>query len=487
MAFTPLTFVLSSILICGIVAWILHTKSTSSKNLPPGPKAYPLVGCIPELLFLAYVKGLDKAAIMKYLTDKYGAIYCLNIFGYETIVLTDHLTIKEAYQNPFLSNRANSKLAHQLPGKTWIDYNDAKTHRKIILGALSGKYGFKRGVIEDRILRECEILKDAVKTHNGNVFDIQLYIRNATASVMFSVFIGVHLDWNNEGLKQVMKANSDRMNLAFKSFASRIFIPSNPLFESELHRKMMSCNEFVLSYVDNLIVTHERSKNEITNITDVYLQELHSSDPQLDKDFLREGLNMLVAAGFDSTVFVLSRLITLIAAHTKIQERVQQEMDQVVGRNQVPCLSDKDKLHYTQATICELLRRGQASASNPHTASQETTLKGYTIPKGATLIALNSMIRHDATMWPDPDTTRPERFLDEHGNFQEPTELFVFGTGRRKCAGETLAKMELFLFLTNLLHRFTFELPDGIVPFFSRWNGFDNDFDATCQVQAFPR
>ena len=146
---------------------------------------------------------------MKYLTDKYGAMYRLNIFGYETIILTDPLSIKEPYQNPILSNR--SAVLSNLFGKTWIDYNNAKTHRKIIVGALNGKYGFKRGAIEDRILRECDILLDSIKTHNGDVFDIQSYIRNATGSIMFSIFIGAHFDWNNEGLKQVIKANTDRV------------------------------------------------------------------------------------------------------------------------------------------------------------------------------------------------------------------------------------------------------------------------------------
>ena len=38
---------------------------------------------------------------------------------------------------------------------------------------------------------------------------------------------------------------------------------------------------------------------------------------------------------------------------------------------------------------------------------------------------------------------------------------FCFISGRRVCMGETLAKMELFLFFSSLMHRFKFELPPG--------------------------
>ena len=41
--------------------------------------------------------------------------------------------------------------------------------------------------------------------------------------------------------------------------------------------------------------------------------------------------------------------------------------------------------------------------------------------------------------------------------------IFAF-TGRRVCLGETVAKKELFLLFTHLLHQFTFVLPDDAPP-----------------------
>lgn len=41
-------------------------------------------------------------------------------------------------------------------------------------------------------------------------------------------------------------------------------------------------------------------------------------------------------------------------------------------------------------------------------------------------------------------------------------DLISFFAGRRVCLGESLARMELFLFFTSLLQRFCFTPPPGV-------------------------
>ena len=74
------------------------------------------------------------------------------------------------------------------------------------------------------------------------------------------------------------------------------------------------------------------------------------------------------------------------------------------------------------------------------TVSREVTkddhYKGHLIPKGAQIMANNWAISRDATEYPEPETFRPERFLQPDW----PREAFMpFATGSRACIGKRFA------------------------------------------------
>jgi len=57
---------------------------------------------------------------------------------------------------------------------------------------------------------------------------------------------------------------------------------------------------------------------------------------------------------------------------------------------------------------------------------------------------------------------RPERYLDEDGatgeqKFSPSPYVLPFGVGRRRCLGESLAKVELYLFTCSILRHFSVE------------------------------
>ena len=68
----------------------------------------------------------------------------------------------------------------------------------------------------------------------------------------------------------------------------------------------------------------------------------------------------------------------------------------------------------------------------------------YSIPKGTQVWPNLHELLHDERHWEDPHKFDPSRFLDAEGKFTGiPPSFKPFGTGRRVCIGESLAKSEL--------------------------------------------
>ena len=142
--------------------------------------------------------------------------------------------------------------------------------------------------------------------------------------------------------------------------------------------------------------------------------------------------------------------------------RVQEELDAVVGRSRMPSLDDQPHLPYTEATLCEILRRSTVVPLGTfHATSRNTTLGGYTIPEGTTVIPLLYACHMDPRLWEDPENFDPRRFIDSEGGVKKPKQFIPFGTGRRMCLGNVLARSELFLFFTSILHVFDLAQPEG--------------------------
>ncbi|XP_072017224.1 cytochrome P450 2U1-like [Amphiura filiformis] len=96
-----------------------------------------------------------------------------------------------------------------------------------------------------------------------------------------------------------------------------------------------------------------------------------------------------------------------------------------------------------------------------HAAAEDTTLFGYAIPKGTMFIANIWGVHNDPDTWPNPDKFDPGRFLDGNGHLVENKDLIPFSAGRRICLGENLARIEIFLFITHILHQFELSVPEG--------------------------
>lgn len=88
-------------------------------------------------------------------------------------------------------------------------------------------------------------------------------------------------------------------------------------------------------------------------------------------------------------------------------------------------------------------------------------MNGFTIPAGAQVIPLIQSVHMDPTLWDKPEEFIPERFIGPDGAVHRPDFFMPFGVGRRRCLGDTLARMEMFLFFACLMHGYDISLPEN--------------------------
>jgi len=75
-------------------------------------------------------------------------------------------------------------------------------------------------------------------------------------------------------------------------------------------------------------------------------------------------------------------------------------------------------------------------------------------PGGTQIIPLLTAVHFDPEAFPEPHQFNPQRYIDGNGNFVPHPNIVPFGVGKRRCLGESLAKVELFTFFANLMHNF---------------------------------
>ena len=88
-----------------------------------------------------------------------------------------------------------------------------------------------------------------------------------------------------------------------------------------------------------------------------------------------------------------------------------------------------------------------------HVVLANTTYKGYSFDRKTFIIPNLSEVHGDPMIFPDPDKFCPDRFLDNEGRFHAHPAMVAFGIGKRECLGKSLAKQEMFLFTSCLLHQ----------------------------------
>ncbi|KAJ4980866.1 hypothetical protein NE237_031703 [Protea cynaroides] len=169
-----------------------------------------------------------------------------------------------------------------------------------------------------------------------------------------------------------------------------------------------------------------------------------------------------IAGATDSTSINVEWAMAELMLHPEELRKAKEELDQVVGMNNIVEESHLSKLPYLDAVLKEAHRlHPVVPLLVPHRSSADCTVGGYTVPKGSTVFINVWKMHRDPNEWENPSDFIPERFLADSDNYDYKGNNFnylPFGSGRRICVGIPLATKMAFYVIASLLHSFEWEM-----------------------------
>ncbi|KAM6963011.1 cytochrome P450 2J2-like [Aplochiton taeniatus] len=400
----------------------------------------------------------------------YGNVFRLYLGTEKTVFVSGYNTVKEALvtqaenfvDRPF--TYLGEKIYSGTTGGLFLSNGKIWTRQRRFALTTLHSFGLGKRSMEQSICEESRFLQEEMENEKGKPFNPASLFNNAVSNIICQLVFGKRFDYSDHHFQTMLKCMNEAVQLE-GSIWGQLYeaFPGVMKYLPGRHNDIFSYYETIKVFINGEIQRHRQDLNPSCprDYIDTYLIEMENHKEEPEEGFDEANLVLcsldMFLAGTETTSMTLQWALIFLIKHPHIQEKVQAEIDSVIGRCRQPTMTDRPNLPYTDAVIHEVQRMGNIVPLNvPRMAAIDTTLGGYFIPKGTSLIPILNSVLFDKTEWESPDTFHPEHFLNDQGKFRKRDAFLPFSAGKRVCLGEGLAKMELFLFFVSLFQKFKF-------------------------------
>ncbi|XP_044161169.1 cytochrome P450 2C5-like [Bufo gargarizans] len=437
-------------------------KGKSKGKMPPGPTPLPILGNILQLNGKEVFKSLNK------LSEKYGPVYTIHMGMDPVVVLCSCDAVKEALieNSEDFGARGHMPLLDRISsgGHGVVSSNGErwKQLRRFSLMTLRN-FGMGKRSIEQRIQEEAQFLTEEFGKSNGQPLDATFYFAKAVSNVICSVVFGHRFEYEDKEFLKLLGFLEE----VFKGFSSAWGQMYNvyPKFMEKIpgpHQKLFNAIDGIQAFIKQRVKVHKETldPSDPRDFIDCFLNKMEQEKDIPETEFHIEAIVNttfdLFGAGTETVSTTLRYGLMILLKHPDVEERIHQEIDQVIGRNRAPSIEDRSHMPYMDAVIHEIQRFiDLIPLGLPHKVTRDLMFRDFFIPKGTTIFPMLSSVQQDPKHFKYPHQFNPGHFLDDNGKFIRNDGFMPFSSGKRICLGEGLAKMELFLFLTTILQNFS--------------------------------
>lgn len=275
------------------------------------------------------------------------------------------------------------------------------------------------------------------------------------SKVLFGANIGERATEVGERLEILMEFFATQMNFVTRFLPRGMQTPGQKRFRSavaDLDR-----------IVYGIIADRRRSPEPGDDLLSILLGARFDDGSALTDKQLRDEVMTLFLAGHETTSLALSWTFALLGQNPSVEEKLVQEVDQVLGgRASTP--ADLPRLSYATRVLKESMRLYPPAWILARQAVRDVEIAGVMIPKRAFVTMSQWVMHRDSRYWIEPERFVPDRWTEDFERTLPKFVYFPFGGGQRVCIGSEFAMMEAVLFLTSILQRFRFKPDSDVFP-----------------------
>ncbi|KAH7136528.1 cytochrome P450 [Dactylonectria macrodidyma] len=427
----------------------------------PQPRGLPLIGNLGEFTTSPH-------ADLNRLADIYGPIYRVQLGSSSPILVSSNALVNEICDEKRFQKTLKTVLGVVRDGVhdgLFTAYNDepnwGKAHRVLVpaFGPLPIRGMFND--MHDIATQMC--MKFARHGPHSPIHVAEDFTRLALDTLALCAMNFRFNSYYREDLHPFVEAMGDFLTECGNRQRRPAFAP-NFLFRTA-NDKYFADIATMKKTADEVVQARKKNPSERK---DLLAAMLNGVDPQtgerLSDDNITNQLITFLIAGHETTSGMLSFTFYLLLKHPAEYQKVQEEVDQVLGRDAIT-VDHLNKFPYIAAVLREALRLRSTIGAFGVEANEDTVLGGkYLIRKGEVVTALISKSHLDPVVFgDDANEFKPERMTD--ANFARLNEEFPncwkpFGNGKRACIGRPFAWQEAILAMAMLFQNFNFTMDD---------------------------
>ncbi|KAL2098653.1 hypothetical protein ACEWY4_005133 [Coilia grayii] len=447
----------------------LWVRNLRLKRRLPGPFAWPVVGNAMQLGQMPHIT-------FSKLAKKYGNVYQIRLGSNDIVVLNGDAAIRQAliqHSTEFAGRPNFLSFQFVSGGKSMVfsSYSKQwKMHRKLAhstLRAFSSANSQTKRAFEQHVVGEAmELVQTFLRlSRDGRYFNPAHEFTVAAANVICALCFGKRYGHDDPEFRTLLS----RLDKFGETVGAGSLVDVMPWLQRfpnpvrSIYQNFKDLNEEFFNYVRDKVSQHRNTFSpEVTrDISDAIINVIdHGKDSTLPKDFVESTVTDIVGAGQDTVSTALNWIVLMLVTYPQHQAKLLEQIDKVVGRDRLPSIEDRSSLACLEAFIYETMRYTSfVPVTIPHSTTADVTFEGLHIPKDTVVFINQWSVNHDSQKWKDPHVFNPSRFLCEDGSLDRDLTagVMIFSTGKRRCIGDQIAKVEIFLFTAILLHQCTLE------------------------------